>query len=369
MPQAIQRSVRVLAVHGYDLCSPWRVGTPFGALRDAGFALREASPGQVDDPGAADLVVIVRPFTLAALQLIETAHRNGIPVVVDVDDLFQPEVLAPESEVARVLHPLAFRREAEERAAAGVGSWEAVAAAPPNRIMEWFWRCLEAADALTVSTPPLAEAYRRFNPHVHVLPNCYDDADPLWDVPPPTRQTVHVGFAGSDNHRDNLALLRGALEPVLRAHPEVRLLEAGALDLLPHVDAPPEQLVHLGTLPFPVFPLLLRQMDVVLAPLVDEPFNGCKSNIRCMTAGLVGAPVVASPVGAYAAYVRDGENGFLARSAREWALALERLVADPALRRRMGAANRRCARRFAISRHAHRWMEVYDSLLRHPCRT
>jgi glycosyltransferase involved in cell wall biosynthesis len=361
--------MEILALHWFDACAPWRMRIPLTALHERGYVVRQAHTSQRPTLDGVDVLIVHRPDSESLLDLIHRAQHQRIPVVVDVDDLFLPDSPPSGSETARLWHPLYYRREAEERAAAGVGSWEAVAAAPPNRIMEWFWRCLEAADALTVSTPPLAEAYRRFNPHVHVLPNCYDDADPLWDVPPPTRQTVHVGFAGSDNHRDNLALLRGALEPVLRAHPEVRLLEAGALDLLPHVDAPPEQLVHLGTLPFPVFPLLLRQMDVVLAPLVDEPYMQCKSNIRCLMAGLVGAPVVASPVGAYAAYVRDGENGFLARSAREWALALERLVADPALRRRMGAANRRCARRFAISRHAHRWMEVYDSLLRHPCRT
>jgi glycosyltransferase involved in cell wall biosynthesis len=104
-------------------------------------------------------------------------------------------------------------------------------------------------------------------------------------------------------------------------------------------------------------------MDIVLAPLADHPFMRCKSNIRCMTAGLVGAPVVASPVGPYATYVKDGRNGFLARSPAEWTAALERLVSDPALRQRMGAANRQCARGYAISANLHHWTHLYAGLL------
>ena len=54
-----------------------------------------------------------------------------------------------------------------------------------------------------------------------------------------------------------------------------------------------------------------------------------------------GLPVVASPVGANRDIVIDGENGFLAETADQWDTALRRLIADPALRQRMGDAGRR----------------------------
>lgn len=364
-----QTDTRILALHWFNLCSPWRINVPLNALRNVGYEVREASIHErVDDALDVDLLVMHRPATMLSLRLIDEARRRGTRIVVDVDDLFLPDVLQPNSPAARAWHPLFHRWDAEARAAAGVDSWECVARAPRNDMMELLHQCLEAADAVTVTTYPLATAYQAFNPKVYVLPNCYDDAEPLWNLGPAARPTVHLGFAGTLGHDDNLAPLVGALEPVLRAHPEVRVVEAGGPALLPLIDAPSEQLVHLGSVAFKVFPLVLQQMDVVLAPLADVPFTRCKSNIRCMTAGLLGLPVVASPVGAYAEYVEHGVNGFLARTPEEWTDYLERLVVDPERRWAMGAANRERARNYAISRNFPRWVGVYESLLGCRCR-
>jgi glycosyltransferase involved in cell wall biosynthesis len=185
----------------------------------------------------------------------------------------------------------------------------------------------------------------------------------LWHVPPPSRKTVNIGFAGTEHHYDNLQLLRGALEPVAAGYPDVRIIEAGGPALLSLLEAAAEQMIHLGKLPFEVFPLLLHQMDIVLAPLVDSAFTRAKSRIRCMMAGLVGAPVVASPVGTYAEFVEHGVNGFYARSPAEWTHYLEQLVRDAELRRRMGCMNRQRAEAWSISQNIWRWTEVYESVL------
>jgi glycosyltransferase involved in cell wall biosynthesis len=355
---------RILALHWFDACSPWRIGIPMRALARLGYEVRQApinAPAALDD---VDVLVLHRPTRRQHLELLREARRLGIATVVDVDDLFLPGLLPRGAPFARVWHPLFKRWEAEDRAAAGVGSREEIDQAPLNNVMEQFHDCLRSADAVTVTTAALADAYAQFSSAVYVVPNAYDDSDPLWDDLPTKRPTVNVGFAGTDHHDDNLALLGGALEPVLRAHPDARIVEAGGPALLRRVNAPAAQLVHLGTLPFDLFPLLLREMDVVLAPLADEPFMRCKSNIRCMTAGLVGVPVVASPVGPYAEYVEHGANGFLARSSEDWTRYVDLLVADNELRSRMGRANRARAEAHALSRELLQWVNVYDGLLR-----
>jgi glycosyltransferase involved in cell wall biosynthesis len=333
------------------------------ALRGAGFDVREGLIARPPELGDADLVVLHRPNGDAAVELLREARRRGIASVVDADDLFLLEALPANAPFSRVWHPDFKRWQAEARAAAGVDSWDAVEQAPRSRVMETFHACLRQADAVTVTTEPLAEAYTAFNTNIHILPNCYDDEKPLWHLPRPVRTTVNIGFAGTAHHDDNLVLLKGALEPILRAHPNVNVVEGGGPALLPLIDAPAERLVHMASVPFGAFPLLLRQMDIVLAPLADQPFMRSKSNIRCMTAGLVGAPVVASPVGPYATYVKHGHNGFLARSPAEWTDALDQLVSDPVLRERMGAANRQQAHNYAISANIHKWINVYAGLL------
>jgi glycosyltransferase involved in cell wall biosynthesis len=92
------------------------------------------------------------------------------------------------------------------------------------------------------------------------------------------------------------------------------------------------------------------------------------SVLEAMAAGL---PVVASAVGGVPELVRDGETGTLVPPHDSAALAgaIRRLVADPALRDRLGEAGRvRAAREFSLTRFHHAHLEIYRAALR-PKRT
>ena len=84
-------------------------------------------------------------------------------------------------------------------------------------------------------------------------------------------------------------------------------------------------------------PDILRAADVFTLPSHREGMP--RSIIEAMMAGL---PVVATDIRGSREEVVDGETGFLApvRDPAALGLALDRLVRDPALRRRMGAAGR-----------------------------
>jgi glycosyltransferase involved in cell wall biosynthesis len=61
--------------------------------------------------------------------------------------------------------------------------------------------------------------------------------------------------------------------------------------------------------------------------------------------------------------VRDGETGFLVKSADEWVDAIRMLARDPDLRRRMGAAGRRVVEeRYSVEAGAKKWLELINSL-------
>jgi glycosyltransferase involved in cell wall biosynthesis len=87
------------------------------------------------------------------------------------------------------------------------------------------------------------------------------------------------------------------------------------------------------------------------------------SILEAMAAGL---PVVASDVGGVGELVDDGVTGLLvpAGDAAALAAALDRLLADPALRRRMGAAGRELAlRRFDVGEARRAHVELYARAL------
>jgi glycosyltransferase involved in cell wall biosynthesis len=91
---------------------------------------------------------------------------------------------------------------------------------------------------------------------------------------------------------------------------------------------------------------LYGELDVVVAPAIDEPFG-----LTVPEAGSYGLPVVAARSGAFPELVEEERTGLLVApgDARALAGALERLVCDAGLRRRLGAAARsHVASRFTV---------------------
>ncbi len=84
----------------------------------------------------------------------------------------------------------------------------------------------------------------------------------------------------------------------------------------------------------------IQQMDIGIMPLPDTPWAQGKCGYKLIQYMACGLPVVASPVGVNRQIVEHGVNGFLAETDTEWSTALSTLVANPDLRRQMGAAGR-----------------------------
>lgn len=84
----------------------------------------------------------------------------------------------------------------------------------------------------------------------------------------------------------------------------------------------------------------IQKFDIGIMPLTDDPWARGKCGYKLIQYMACGLPVVASPVGVNTKLVKHGENGFLATTRDEWSAALGNLIADPALRARMGRAGR-----------------------------
>lgn len=90
------------------------------------------------------------------------------------------------------------------------------------------------------------------------------------------------------------------------------------------------------SIPFPEIVTLMRTATVVACAQIREPFG-----LVPLEAMASGRPVVAVADGGLRESVRDGETGLLvARDPQAMATAIDRLLADPPLRARFGAAGR-----------------------------
>ncbi len=166
-------------------------------------------------------------------------------------------------------------------------------------------------------------------------------------------------------------VLLDALPTLLAEHPALHVVLAGGGDLLTELQA--RAAAWRGRIHFPgtvlrdTLPDLYRAADGFVLPAVHDSkgnVDGLPNVIlEAMASGL---PVVASGISGIPLAVRDGQEGLLLPEGDAGALcgALARLLADPALRRRLGeSAHRRAVADLSWRAVADRYREAYVAAL------
>jgi glycosyltransferase involved in cell wall biosynthesis len=191
---------------------------------------------------------------------------------------------------------------------------------------------------VSAATSPIAEWARRYNHNVSVVPMAVNLAEyepaVVRAVRAPDR--VVIGWAGTAGGLRYLEALAPVLRHVAATHDVlVRVISGGYRRVcLPGV--------AVDGRPWRAASVLddMAGFDVGLVPLDDTPFERAKFPFKLLQYMALGVPAVAARVGTACEVVRDGDNGLLAGSPGEWREALERLIADVALRRRLAAGGR-----------------------------
>ena len=84
----------------------------------------------------------------------------------------------------------------------------------------------------------------------------------------------------------------------------------------------------------------IAECKVGVMPLLDSAWERGKCGYKLIQYMACGLPVVASPIGVNREIVEDHLNGFLANTAEDWVVALERLLTNVKLSRSMGREGR-----------------------------
>jgi hypothetical protein len=144
------------------------------------------------------LVVLQQPRGEGWLKVIRACRSNGTVVVYEVDDWLHAIKNTPGHAFAE--H---FR----------------------NHDLAEYEKCMKACDAMIVSTPFLASAYRPFNKRIFVCENGIDAG--RYDLTRPQRSTVNVGWAGATGHAGGARPWLHAIGELMEERPFLNFVSIG----------------------------------------------------------------------------------------------------------------------------------------------
>ncbi len=203
----------------------------------------------------------------------------------------------------------------------------------PKDIAKRLKKALGLCDRLVVSTQPLANALKGFNADIRVIENRLPSH--WWSGLTSQREQgrkPRVGWAGGSSHSGDLQVIAevvrelagevewvfmGMCPPALR--PYVHEFHRGV-----SIDKYPQRLAGLN-------------LDLALAPLKDNFFNACKSNLRLLEYGACGFPVICSDI---LCYRGDFPVTRVRNRAQDWVNAIREHLAESDASAKSGEALR-----------------------------
>lgn len=238
-----------------------------------------------------DVVVLQQPAGPAWLERIEALKSNGVRVLYEIDDYLHGISRVPEH-----VYRDYFTRNT----------------------LRWYDRCMDACEGLIVSTPFLAERYKK-RP-VWVCPNGIDPERYAYSRHEPREYTT-VGWAGATGHVDSLtAWLRGGAGDAIRESGS-RLVILGPVEAAEAAaEILPVRFVPWSA--FDTYPAAMATCDVMIAPAGNTLWHRAKSDLRWLEASALGLPTVCD-------HHRYPEAEYRATSPEDAGRTLAGLLADP----------------------------------------
>lgn len=214
-------------------------------------------------------------------------------------------------------------------------------------------------DGIIVSTEFLKNIYEKYN-KVWIVENGIKYA-----YNRTRHDSVNIGFMCSGSHLENAQIIEGAVIEVLRKYPQTKFYYTKSFSGF--MERVPED-IHKQINYVPFFPLnnYLKyvnnlNLDIGLAPLMENDFNKAKSNIRVLEYWQNQTAVIASPLPEYLKTVDHGFNGYVSNN-DEWVNWISDLVVNTDRRNYLIQNATRSLKNWDISKFADKYLMILREL-------
>lgn len=302
-------------------------------------------------PEGTDIVILE---LLTSPEMVEDCHKQGAKVIYEADDAF----LDSYGKERKNLDHLSDDHK--------------------EKTIETIKKC----DAMIVTNETLRDNYRRFvDIPIYIIPNYVDYewyGEGRFNIERTTEE-VRIGWFGSQGHLEDLQMVIPALKQILDKYPHTKFIYCGfggmSSDRLVteagwgedvFKELPRNRREFVPGVREDLWPMKHRSLDldIGIAPLIDDYFNKCKTPIKWMEYSILSTPSVCSPT-LYSEVVENCRTGFIAKSVEEWVEHLSALIENKDLRKRIGEnASKEVYNKHNLKDHLDEWLVVFKEVLR-----
>lgn len=318
----VEQKIEQLRLMGYE--AKWFDAEKLSQFRDVVSEYRSIIFFRV--PGNPDVV-----------ELIQYANALGIQTFYEIDDLIiDPDHYPPKLESlgglvteaewgGLALDPVLFSAAAEN-CMYGIGSTDGIT----NRLQN----LVKTGTAFTYRNGFLDRDYAQLS-----LLSRDGGANP------DDRITILYG-SGSRSHTGNFNNgAAQAIATIMADHANVNLHIIGPLTLHADLEQFSQRVVRTETISgFADYLRVMATADINVAPLDSTVFSDAKSEIKWLEAALLRIPSIVTATTNYRSVLRDGVDGIMCSTEADWYSALDHLIQNPSMRKKIGEAAYQTAR-------------------------
>jgi glycosyltransferase involved in cell wall biosynthesis len=210
---------------------------------------------------------------------------------------------------------------------------------PYNKATPEFIRVLKASDLIITTTKRLRGELLQFNKNVEVLPNALESQEIL----PTNTKRMTFGYMGGKCHLPDLKLLAGVNDRLMKINPKSYYFNLYGY----YNDQVKNDYIRIisGSHPANVnvckfvnamnYLKLYNTLDVSLVPLIDDLFNGLKSELKMIEAGFYKKAVIVSNVYPYIPLISD-KNCIKIDNIYQWTGKINYCIKNPNFVRDIG---------------------------------
>ena len=261
-------------------------------------------------------LIIYRCHDLSNIvQLVVNAKKYNVPTYYDIDDLVMDTKY---TDMLEYTHSIS--KEEKEAYDNGVKS---------------YGRMLTYCDYAIASTSGMQDALSQYKPTI-LNRNVLSDYDLKLCKDAIMGGTKHQDiriafFSGSITHNENFEMIKEDIIKILRNYENTSLYLVGHIDLPKELETFKDRIDIKPYMSSELLPKLIADVDINLAPLVDNTFNRAKSAIKWLEASSCNTVTIASNIGSFKDMIIDNKTGILSND-DEWYEKLSMLVENTQLR-------------------------------------